>query len=396
MRMKAGEALSQRLVTARRVLSAARRRTGLAVVLLCGLGAAGCSSMPEGMLAPVDTVAGAAKVDMLTVTTRAQSDDQAVLFTGDRGSAVGYANIVVSIPPGRAVGTVQWPQSVPGNPAREFAVARSNRLAHGDLLKWFKERDGGSRRVFVYIHGFNTSFDRAVFRFAQLAHDSDANAAPVLFSWPSRGRMFDYRRDLDNASFSRSDLADLLNIAAKSPAVGEIVILAHSMGSWVAVEALKQLAIRDGRVPAKITNVILASPDLDVGVFRRQVLDMGPKRPQITLFVSQADLALQASAILSRGSTRLGAVNPDDEDGYAGELRDLSGVTILDLTALRAGDRINHSLYAASPEMVRLIGQRLIEGQVITDADVTPADALGSAAELVVTAPIRVFEAARR
>ena len=29
-------------------------------------------------------------------------------------------------------------------------------------------------------------FDRAVFRFAQLAHDADADAAPVLFSWPSR------------------------------------------------------------------------------------------------------------------------------------------------------------------------------------------------------------------
>jgi esterase/lipase superfamily enzyme len=333
---------------------------------------------------------------MLAVTTRASSDDQAILFTGDRGREVGYANLVVSIPPNRAVGTVQWPQSSPGNPATEFVVARSERLSHDDLLKWFKERNGGSRRVFVYVHGFNTGFDRAVFRFAQLAHDSDANAAPVLFSWPSRGRVFDYRRDLDNASLSRSDLANLLDVAADSPSVGEIVILAHSMGSWVAVEALKQMAIRHGRVPAKISTVILASPDLDVGVFRRQVLDMGPKRPQITLFVSQADLALQASAILSRGSTRLGAVNPEDEGGYGAELRDLEGVTILDLTALRAGDRINHSLYAASPEMVRLIGKRLIEGQVITDADVTPVDALGSAAELVVTAPIRVFEAARR
>lgn len=396
MRMWAGRALKGAPDKGRESVSVRRGWLGAACIVLIGLSLARCSSLPEGMLAPSDVLPGTATVDMLAVTTRASSDDKAILFTGDRGREVGYANLVVSIPPNRAVGTVQWPQSSPGNPATEFVVARSERLSHDDLLKWFKERNGGSRRVFVYVHGFNTGFDRAVFRFAQLAHDSDANAAPVLFSWPSRGRVFDYRRDLDNASFSRSDLANLLDVAAGSASVGEIVILAHSMGSWVAVEALKQLAIRHGRVPAKISTVILASPDLDVGVFRRQVLDMGPKRPQITLFVSQADLALQASAILSRGSTRLGAVNPEDEGGYGAELRDLEGVTILDLTALRAGDRVNHSLYASSPEMVRLIGKRLIEGQVITDADVTPVDALGSAAELVVTAPIRVFEAARR
>jgi esterase/lipase superfamily enzyme len=186
-----------------------------------------------------------------------------------------------------------------------------SQMQQADLLHWFSETGGDRRRVFVYVHGFNTRFDRAVFRMAQLTHDSQVNAVPVLYSWPSRGQLLDYRRDLDNASYSHSDLANLLEIASNSRAVDEIVILVHSMGSWIAAEALKQIALKNGSVLQKITNFILASPDLDIGVFRRQVLEMGPNRPQITLFVSQADRALSFSAWLSRGATRLGSVNPE-------------------------------------------------------------------------------------
>jgi esterase/lipase superfamily enzyme len=122
---------------------------------------------------------------------------------------------------------------------------------------------------------------------------------------------------------------------------------------------------------------------------------MGTNRPNITLFVSQADRALRVSAALSRGVTRLGAVDPGNA-AYLDQLEGLSGVTILDLTQLRTGDRINHSAYAQSPEIVRLIGARLIEGQVITDSDVSPVGALGTAAGTVVAAPIRIFETGRR
>ncbi len=333
---------------------------------------------------------------MLAATTRAPSEDAGVLFGGDRGTGVAFSNIVVSIPPDREIGTVQWPRTAPGNAETDFVVDSVRPLVEKDLLGWFKSASGRKRRVFVFVHGFNTPFGRAVFRFAQIAHDADADAAPVLFSWPSRGRLLDYKRDFDNASYSRSDLARLLQIASRSNSVSEIVILAHSMGAWLAVEALRQVALEDGGVPRRITNLILASPDLDVGVFRRQIEDMGMRRPQVTLFVSQADRALQLSRIVSRGGTRLGAVDVS-LDEYRRQLGDLSGLTVLDLTELRSGDRINHDLYAQSPAVVRLIGDRLIQGQVITDLDLSPsvgADAIGSAAGFLVALPILVLDAA--
>lgn len=356
-----------------------------------------CASAPSGLLQPVAAVPGTDKVDMLTATTRASSDEPGVLYDGRRGRGMSFTNIVVSIPRNREPGTIQLPRSVPGDPTRDFVVTSATGLRRAELPKWFASAGGGKRRAFVFVHGFNTSFDRAVFRFAQFAHDSGANAAPVLFSWPSRGNLLDYRLDLDNASYSRTDLADLLAMAASNPAVGEVVILAHSMGGWLAVEALKQLALKQGGVPRKINNLILASPDLDIGVFRRQVEDMGPRRPHITVFASQADRALQLSQFLARGQTRLGAIDLSRAE-YQAELGGLEGITVIDMSAVRAGDRINHDTFASSPEIVRLIGGRLVDGQVITDSDVsgagTAVEAIGSAAGLLITAPIRVFDAA--
>jgi len=365
------------------------------LALVVGLGA--CASVPQGLLRPVAPAPGTEKVNMLAATTRAPSPDPGILFSGDRGEGVSFSNIVVSIPRDREVGTIQLPRSVPGNAATDFVVTSSTPLSKPKLADWFRSTSGRSKRVFVFVHGFNTPFDRAVFRFAQLAHDADADAAPVLFSWPSRGYLLDYSRDFDNASYSRSDLADLLRVAAASPSVREIVILAHSMGSWPAVEAVRQIALRDGGVPGKISNLILASPDLDVGVFRRQLEDMGPRRPRVTLFTAQHDRALQLSRFISRGATRLGGIDPTQEE-YRSQFAGLSGITVLDLTAINAGDRINHDLFAASPDAVRLIGDRLLQGQVVTDFDVpaplVAAGAIGSAATLLVTAPIRVFDAA--
>ncbi|MCO5131602.1 MAG: alpha/beta fold hydrolase [Xanthobacteraceae bacterium] len=369
-----------------------RRVIGLALAVALS----GCASMP-GMLTPVASSPEADRVDILTATTRAPSNDAGLLYTGDRGDGVSFRNIVVSIPKRRQVGTIQLPASVPGNPATDFVVTSETPVAKANLAGWFRAHGGRKRRVFVFVHGFNTRFDRAVFRLAQLAHDTDANAAPVLFSWPSRGELLDYRRDFDNASYSRSDLADLLRTAAASRNIGEIIILAHSMGSWPTMEAIRQLGLERGGVPSKITNVILASPDLDVGVFRRQVEDMGPRRPHITLFVSQNDRALRLSRLIARGETRLGGIDLTQEQ-YQQRLAGLAGVQVLDLSAVGTDGDINHDLFATSPDAVRLIGEQLRQGQIMADSDsASPsaaADTLGSAAALLITAPIRIFNTA--
>jgi esterase/lipase superfamily enzyme len=249
-------------------------------VILVSLG--GCGGHPDGVLRPVVTAPITAdRIDMLVATTRAAGGERGVDFTGERGDRMSLANIVVSIPPGHAVGQVQWPRALPGDPRRDFVTTLAEPLPRQDVPAWFSRASKKSHRVFVFVHGFNTRFDSAVFRFAQIAHDTDASAAPVLFTWPSRGRLLDYNYDRESANFSRSDLAYVLATAAANPTVSEVTLLAHSMGCWIAVEALRQMALGPRGIPAKIDNVILASPDLDIDVFQRQLEEIGPRRPAI-------------------------------------------------------------------------------------------------------------------
>jgi esterase/lipase superfamily enzyme len=375
------------------------------MVFTLALGLTGCAS-PRGTLLPVAaTVPGASTVDMLVATTRMRANDPQEFFSGNRGPELSFAEFTVSIPPAanRQEGEVQWPRSVPGNPATDFVTLKADVIDRKQATAWFSRtvRSVPQRRVLVFIHGFNNRFDDAVFRFAQIVHDADARVVPVLFTWPSRGSVLAYGYDRESNAYSRNALESTLRMLANDPAVGEISILAHSMGNWVTLEALRQMAIRDGRVAAKIRNVLLAAPDVDVDLFREAVVDMGQSRPSFTLFVSQDDRALAISRRIWGDATRLGAIDPDQEP-YRSEF-DTSGITILNLSKLKTDDPLNHSKFAESPEVVRIIGRELAEGQTLTDSRVGVGDriiqvtagaaaAVGTAAGLAVSAPVAVVD----
>lgn len=381
----------------------------LFAIVLAGSWLSACAGLPEGVLVPVEAdIPGVSLVPILVATTRAPSDNPGILYSGERGPAVDMTEIVVSIPPenNRTVGEVQWPRKLPPDPRKDFATRSVSAIADVKAAEdWFLRNRTEKKRLLIFVHGFNSRYEDAVYRFAQIAHDSDMQATPVLFTWPSRGSLFAYGYDKESTNYSRSALEAMLSAAASNPSVGEITILAHSMGTWLTVEALRQMAIRQGGVPSKISNVILASPDLDVDVFRQQLADMGSKRPKFSVFVSRDDQALRVSRRISGNVDRLGAIDINDRD-YR-ELLEREGILVLDLSALRGGDRLNHSKFSQSPEVVRLIGDRLIKGQTITDQNIGLGEHLGatalgvsntvgSAAGLAVSVPIAIIDPATR
>jgi esterase/lipase superfamily enzyme len=362
------------------------------------------------VLIPVaDSAPNSTKVDMLVTTTRTRSTIQGEMFTGERALAPAFADITVSIPPAnvRKVGEVAWPRRLPSNPATDFATLKADEITRDDAKKWLSAsvRKSRDRSVLVFIHGFNNRFEDSVYRFAQIVKDSGVHSAPVLVTWPSRGSLLAYGYDRESTNYTRNALETLFQYLARDPEVKEVSILAHSMGNWLALEALRQMAIRNGRLPAKFENVMLASPDVDVDVFRQQIADMGKQHPKFTLFVSRDDRALAVSRRVWGDVARLGAIDPEQAP-FKKELAD-SQITVIDLTKVKAGDRLNHGKFAESPEVVQLIGARISDGQTLTDSKVglgdkilaattSTAAAAGSAAGLILAAPVAVVDADTR
>ncbi|MBA4788564.1 MAG: alpha/beta hydrolase [Rhizobiales bacterium] len=386
-----------------------RGAKAVAASLIAGALLAGCASRPAGILIPVQaTVPGTSSVQMIVATTRATVSG-GDLYGGERARAPGFAEITVSIPPDgtRAIGEVQWPKSVPGNPQTDFVTTEADIVTQKQAEAWFNQRIRATpgRRALVFIHGYNNRFEDAVFRFAQIVHDSRTDVVPVLFTWPSRGSLLAYGYDRESASYSRDALERLLTFMAKDPNVGEISILAHSMGNWVTMEALRQMAIRNGRVPAKIKTVMLAAPDVDVDIFANQMADIGPNRPDFTVFVSQDDKALQVSQKVWGSRARLGQVDPAVEP-YRTQF-EAENISVIDLTKINTGDQLNHGKFAESPEVVQMIGSRIAAGQTLTDGregvgdriiQVTTgaAASIGTAAGVVISAPVAVIDPSTR
>jgi esterase/lipase superfamily enzyme len=341
------------------------------------------------------------QVDMLVATTRQPSGDPATLFNGERSPKPYLTAVAVSIPPKRESGTVQWPQRLPPNPATDFAVTRVKEInSVPEGRTWFRQHIQGGHAL-VFIHGFNNKYEDSVFRLAQIVHDSDMHATPILFTWPSRAQLTAYEYDKESTNYSRTALEQALRTLAEDPSVKDITVLAHSMGTWLAMESHRQMGIRDGHVNSKIHNVILASPDIDIQVFAKQFAEMGSPKPKFTIFVSQDDRALAASSFITGRVSRLGAINPAAEP-YRSRLEQ-AGITAIDLTKVKSDDSLNHGKFAESPEIVQLIGQRLITGQTLTDSNMSLGQGItavvggtvtniGAVAATAVAAPATILE----
>ena len=345
----------------------------LSVAFLCGA----CSDRPlQGVLIPVaETTPGTSRVPVLVATTRRRAPaDPGEMFNSERAESVSYASITVSIPPdsNRKIGEVQWPVVVPGDPSRNFVTVSADYIDKKDFATAIANtaKQTGRSKVMVFVHGFNNRFDDAVYRFAQIVHDSKAPVIPVLFTWPSRGeiRLRAYTYDRDSATYSRDALEELLGMLASHSSVKEISILAHSMGNWVTLEALRGRSMRvaQATIGDKLKYAMLVAPDVDVDVFRTQIQRMGTARPRVALFVSQDDKALALSKIIWGGVPRLGEIDPKLEP-YRSEF-ERDRIMVFDLTKLKSiGDDPHDRAFQDITTVVGMIRQRLSEGQIMTE-----------------------------
>jgi esterase/lipase superfamily enzyme len=260
---------------------------------------------------------GSARITIFVATTRraVASERPGERFGPDDADSLLFAAVGVNVPSYRARGTGELPRpsSMRDNPLtwrpdaqRDFFVASvipvdSSRFVQRMAADLAATR---SRDVLVFVHGFNTSFEDAAVRSAQVAADIGFDGVVVLFSWPSAASVASYVRDQQAARNAGFHLLRILRGHAAAAQPDRIHLLGHSMGSEVIGKALSLVAAEDS-LP-RLGQVVLAAPDIDARVFRREILPrLVPRAARVTLYASTDDEALRASRSVT-GVWRLG------------------------------------------------------------------------------------------
>ncbi|MCF1502966.1 alpha/beta fold hydrolase [Afifella sp. H1R] len=349
-----------------------------------------CAGLPdEAALTPVQaTVPGAQLVTIYAATTRERKGPQSVLYTSEPAAQLNFARYTVSVPPGHKPTEIEWPDGK-ADPKRSFATVKEERLTEAEFYQQITARNGkgelspGRDDVGVFVHGYNTSFAESLFRLAQITVDSDPNDVPVLFAWPSEAAVTGYVADKDAVTYSRDYLAGVLTHLARDREVGDITVFGHSMGGWLVMEVLRQLRLSGhGDVISGIEEVILASPDIDIDVFRTQIAVIGRNHPPMTILVSKQDRALAISRRVGGGRPRLGGVDVDDP-----EIQQLAvqyNLRIIDISQLPKTDFLGHDQFVTLAARLGSTGRRGF-GQ-LGEAGAFVFDAVGN----TVASPFRI------
>ncbi len=253
-------------------------------------------------------------------------------FNGKRAEVVQYGKCVVSIPYTHKLGNIErpsfWRLEFSEN-AEKHVVLQSIKMQNkDDYFNEMSERiSKNGKSTFLFVHGYNVSFADAARRTAQITFDLRFNGEPVFYSWPSQGKTTAYTIDAANIEWAKLNIKNFLKDYLIKSEADNIYLVAHSMGNRGLTTALIELMNENPELKSKITEVILAAPDIDADVFKREI---APKMVQkitnpITLYVSSDDLALIASRKV-HGNKRAGDAGDDVVIVEGVETIDASGI----------------------------------------------------------------------
>lgn len=299
-----------------------------------------------------------------------QPNAQRLAFGSDRARKLQLGEAMVTVPKVHQVPNVErpWVVKIPyfdvtiyaekEDPKQHFTIKEIKALTKEELLALVKARLKDSQRykdqAVVFVHGFNTSFDNALYRTAQIAYDLEFDGATFLYSWPSGGAVASYTYDRESAQAAERYLREFLEMVVKQTGAKSVSVIAHSMGNQPLMDVLRDMkaAAPEG---VTISQVFLAAPDVDADSFSNLATAIKGLAKNVTLYVASNDRAL----IVSRnfwGSYRAGDVPP------AGPLV-LPGIDTIDVTAASTDAfAINHSGYAQNNKLLEDIAELMKTG----------------------------------
>ncbi|HJR58198.1 MAG TPA: alpha/beta hydrolase [Vicinamibacterales bacterium] len=308
------------------------------------------------------TASGAshAIVPVFYATDRNRISYAPVAYGGNRepSKQLHLGRIDVSIPRDHKMGQLERPSFWTlwrEDPNKHFVIVRGSELTYDAFYGGISEVVKESRRkeAFVFVHGFNVTFESAVYRTAQIAYDLNFDGAPILYSWPSVGQPTAYPVDLNNSDWTADRLHWFLEDVAARSGANYVHVIAHSRGNGPTMTALKAIATEPRTHPLpRFSQIILTAPDVDADAFRllaRAFSTLGERR---TLYASGNDEALGLSKRY-QGYQRAGDVKP--------EIVSLDGIDSIDVSAVDTSF-LGHSYYGDNTSVISDIRRLLQTG----------------------------------
>jgi esterase/lipase superfamily enzyme len=257
----------------------------------------------------------AAKIKILYGTDRQQIRDgnKQLRYANDPaypGTAkydVGYT--IVSIPPNHITGRLErasiWKLEFRQDTLKHIVQKEIVPLSGVEFNQMLANPQNGES-AFIFVHGYNTSFEDAALRTAQLAFDIHLPITPIMFSWSSNNSAVAYPSDEDRVQLAIPAFIDFLKRVAQKGHFRKIHLIAHSMGNRLVSLAMLQMA--NEKVDLKIDQVIMAAPDIYVNLFQLNLASaIAQKVNHITIYTASNDLALMASKAF-HNDLRLGEI----------------------------------------------------------------------------------------
>lgn len=277
-------------------------------------------------------------------------------ITSERARNLTLGRALVSIPIAHKIGVVERPafnwfrlRWEKEQDAKHFRLRSLERLALEAFTDGIKNAENS---VLVFVHGYNVSFDEAIFKAAQIAFDANFDGSVVAFSWPSRAGLLDYDFDRESALYSASALVELLKIIKLDAKIENVFLVAHSLGSQVVVDALQQAAL--SHLDFNLAELVLAAPDVDRDVFTSRADQIRAVAAGITIYASSADKALRASKLKAGGVARAGDMPA------TGPLL-IPGFDLIDVTAVGEDMfALNHGIFASDRSVLDDLGRIVI------------------------------------
>jgi esterase/lipase superfamily enzyme len=228
--------------------------------------------------------------------------DPALRYSGERGGELRFGIAQVSIPDDHKRGIVEMPKwcklEFRATPDRHVVLLDVLPLASADFVARARSLLAvtDARDVLVFVHGYNVAFDDGAKRAAQLAWDLDFQGVPMLYSWPSEGRVLSYPTDESNVRWTEDHFRTFLTTLLTALDASAVHVIAHSMGNRAVVETLRHFDPRTlAPGAARLRQIVFAAPDVDSQTFEQVAAAFRGRAERFTLYASARDKALAGS-----------------------------------------------------------------------------------------------------